>query len=106
MAQQVGKATLADHLAVVARARGRKLDDNGPPLPREMRYLWRTFLSLHRARGSNGWGANPIAWSEIDAFCRLTGTALDPWEVDAVRAVDEAFIESSASNNDAEAAHA
>lgn len=98
--QPVGKATVSDHLAVVARVTGRKLDDNAPKLPREMRYLWRTFVSLHRARGSNGWGPSPIAWSDIDAFCRLTGVALDPWEVEAIRAVDEAFLETAAAANE------
>lgn len=101
----VGNATVADHLAVVARVRGRKLDENAPKLPREMRYLWRTFLSLHRARGSNGFGPNAITWSEMDAYCRLTGTALDPWEVEAIRALDEAFLDAAAGANDVEAAH-
>lgn len=100
MVQQVGKATLADHLAVVAKATGQKLDENAPRLPREMRYLWRSFLQLHRARGSNGWGPNPIAWSEIDAFCRLTESTLDPWEVEALCALDEAFMESAASSSE------
>lgn len=96
MVQTVGKATVADHLAVVAKVRGRKLDDNAPKLPPEMRYLWRTFVSLHRARGSNGWGPSPIAWSDIDAFCRLTAMTLDPWEVEAIRALDEAFLDAAA----------
>lgn len=100
MVQTVGKATLADHLAVVARMTGRSLNDNLPKLPREMRYLWRAFTSLHRARGSNGWGPSPIAWSEIESFCRLTGVALDPWEVEAIRALDEAFLDTAAAANE------
>jgi hypothetical protein len=100
MVQQVGKATVADHLAVVARMTGRTVNEDSPKLPREMRYLWRTFLSLHRARTSNGWGPNPITWSEMDAFCRLTGSPLDPWEAEAVRALDEAFLEVAAGANE------
>lgn len=96
MVQTVGNATVADHLAAVARATGKKVDENAPKLPHEMRYLWRTFVSLHRARGSNGWGPSPITWSDLDAYCRLTGVALDPWEVEAIRALDEAFMESAA----------
>lgn len=61
-----------------------------------MRYLWRTFQSLHRARGSNGWGPNPISWSDMDAYCRLSGVALDPWEVEAIRAIDDVYFEAVA----------
>lgn len=70
-----------------------------------MRYLWRQFTSLHRARTSNGWGPNPITWSELDAYCRLTGVQLDPWEVEAIRALDEAFLDAAAGGHDTEAQH-
>lgn len=83
---------MADHLAVVAKVTGRKIEDNSPVLPREARYLWTTFVSLHRARTSSGFGPNPITWTEIDAYCRLNGTALDPWEVEAVRALDDTYM--------------
>jgi hypothetical protein len=103
--QVVGNATVADHLAVVAKIKGRKLDENAPQLPREMRYLWGIFLSLHNRRGSNGFGPTPLAWSEMEAFCRLTGTPLDPWEVEAICALDEAYLDASESVTDVGAAH-
>lgn len=61
-----------------------------------MRFLWSSFLQLHRARSANGFGYNPIAYVEIDAWSRLMQLRLDPWEIEALRALDDAFIESTA----------
>lgn len=35
----------------------------------------------------------PITHAEIDAWSRLYRVRLDPWEVDAIRALDDAFLE-------------
>jgi hypothetical protein len=40
--------------------------------------------------------ANPISFSEIEAYCRLTWTTLHPWEVDAIKALDIAVLRTSA----------
>ncbi len=58
-----------------------------------MRYLWAAFLALHRARSSSGFGPNPISWAEIEAYSRLNWLFLDPWEVDTIRSLDEAYME-------------
>jgi hypothetical protein len=55
-------------------------------------YLWSTFLRLHSRRGSNGFGASPLSWSEIDACCRLSGVRLAPWEVEIIEALDDAYM--------------
>lgn len=60
-----------------------------PPLPEEVDYLWRIFLRLAARRGSNGFGPNPITWLEMDAFSRLTGIRLAPWEIEVVELLDE-----------------
>lgn len=62
-----------------------------PPLPPELAYLWRIFGRLSARRGSNGFGANPIGWAEIDAFARLTGTRLEPWECETLEMLDDLF---------------
>lgn len=81
-------------MQAVARAKGKAVSQ-GPKLQPELRPLWWTFLSLHKARGSNGMGLNPISFVEIDAWCRLNRTPLDPWEVDVIRALDDAYLEST-----------
>jgi len=60
-----------------------------------MRFLWGAFLSLSKARTGNGFGPNPLPYGEIDAWCRLMQTRLDPWEVDALRRLDDAYLEAA-----------
>lgn len=81
------------------RQTGRKFQAQPPPIPTELRYLWSTFLSLSRARGNNGFGPNPLSFTEIEAWCRLMHIRLDPWEVDTLRAIDDAFLEVAAEQN-------
>ena len=84
---------MAEHYAVVAKRTGKTLD--GPDLPTALRYLWNHFIQLHNGRGGNGFGPNPIAWSEIRAYCDVMRVQLDPWEVEAIKAVDDVFLASS-----------
>lgn len=84
---------MADHYAAVARATGAEVAP-APVLPAALAYLWNHFASLHRCRGGNGFGPNPISWSEIKAYCDVTRTALCSWEVEAIRALDDEFLAS------------
>lgn len=54
--------------------------------------LWQTFRELHASRPQSGFGPLRITFAEIDAFQRVTGVQLKPWEVDALRRADRAFI--------------
>jgi hypothetical protein len=36
--------------------------------------------------------ANPITFLEIEAYCRLHWTVLHPWEVETIKAVDQAVL--------------
>lgn len=78
----------------MARATGRKVKE-APKLPPELRPVWWTFLALHRARSAGGFGVNPIQFTEIEAWCRLNRVALEPWEVDVIGMLDDAYLESS-----------
>lgn len=35
-------------------------------------------------------GAEPLTWQEIGAYCRLTGEEFEPWELDALIRMDRA----------------
>lgn len=61
-----------------------------PEMPAELVYLWNAFLRLS-ARRTVGFSANPISWSEIDAFARYTGTRLTPWEVKILEDLDDLY---------------
>jgi hypothetical protein len=52
---------------------------NEPECPPELLYLWRDFVEL--ACGlAGGFGPPVVTWEALDAWCRLTGVALEPWE--------------------------
>lgn len=55
-----------------------------PPLPAEAVGTWQAFQALSSARGA----MQPIGFQDIDAYCRLTGDELSPWDIDQVRALD------------------
>jgi len=64
----------------------------GPELPPGCGYVWTWFCELHAARGGNGYGPNPISYAEIEAWARLTGRHLTPWEVAALRVLDQVWM--------------
>ena len=82
-----------DHLESVERQTGlRPPGLEGPGLPADGEHVWGWFLALHSARGSNGFGANPISWLDVLAWRDLTGTLIHPSEVDAIMALDRAWM--------------
>jgi len=63
-----------------------------PPFPLHDGYLFQVFQELSAARGSNGFGVNPISYSEIQAYRELTGARLSYWDVKMVRRIDSIFM--------------
>jgi len=37
-------------------------------------------------------GPNPIEWPDLEAFCRLTGMRLAPWEISIIERLDDCFL--------------
>lgn len=68
-----------------------------PPLPDALAYLWRAFVRLRRRKGSNGFAVSPIEWPDFDAFLRLSGVRLAPWEISAIEDLDDLFLEQTGS---------
>jgi hypothetical protein len=66
-----------------------------PELPRDFVHVWNAFIELHGARGSSGFGPNPIPFQEIAAYRAVTGVDLSPWEVKVIRALDTVYIETA-----------
>lgn len=62
-----------------------------PPLPLALSYLWQIYRRLRRRKGG-GMGPSPIEWPDIDAFLRLSGVALVPWEIEVIEDLDDAFM--------------
>jgi hypothetical protein len=60
-----------------------------PPFPLALEYIWRIFKRLARRRTSNGFGSNPITWSDIAAFEVHSKFPLKPWEIEIIEDLDD-----------------
>ena len=88
--------TLRERLLQVYNSNGaydKRLDL--PLIPFELEYLMGWFWDIRNAIGGNGFGANPISFSEMKAWCELNGIVLSPWEVSLLRKMDTEFIKIS-----------
>lgn len=61
-------------------------------LPSAVAHVWAWFCELSAARTSNGYGADPITFGDIDAWARLTRLSPTPWEVALIRRIDSAIL--------------
>ena len=69
---------------------------DGPRLPADAAHLWGWFCELAGARGSNGYGPNPIGYQDILAWATLTGTAPYPAEVSVILELDRLYLSETA----------
>lgn len=63
-----------------------------PGCPALVEHVWFWFLDLSRSRGGSGFGANALSFSEIAAWCALSGERPSPYEVELIRALDGLFM--------------
>ena len=91
-ARQGDGASLRTHLQRAAAATG-KPDPLllGPGVPDEASELWDAYLRLSASRRA-GMGMSPLALVDIEAWCRLTGVRLTPWELDTLIELDSACL--------------
>lgn len=59
-----------------------------PPRPPGLDYLWRIHGRLASRAGSNGFSANPITYPDMEAFMRLSGIRLTPFDVEMIEDLD------------------
>ena len=62
-----------------------------PPFPLEMERIWSVFWRLRRRKGGEH-GPAPVEWTDIDAFCRRTGTRLDRFETEMIEMLDDLYL--------------
>ena len=73
-----------------------------PHVPEAGILLWNIFMKLAATRSYHMAGPNPISYTEIAAFCNLTGQPLQPNHVEIIRALDDAWLEYSYSKINSE----
>lgn len=85
---------LIEHLMAAERRTGQTpaMLADAPACPAGCEELWRIFGELHSCRGSTGFGPMRITYTDVDAFQRVSGVVLQPWERDAIRRADSAYL--------------
>lgn len=97
-ARQQDGSTLRQHLQAAAETGARPDPRLMSRVPRAVLALWDAFLTLHSARPA-GMVAGAIPSSELLAWQQLQGVQLSAWEVDTLRAMDQAALAVAAENN-------
>ncbi|MGA0604856.1 phage tail assembly chaperone [Phenylobacterium sp. VNQ135] len=82
-------------IAFAGAVQRKKKPDPLPPFPDELDWLWGQYLRLSRRRQS-GMGANPISYSEIEAYERKALVTFTAWESDLLMRVDDAVLDALA----------
>ena len=97
---QGDKATLRHHLEVAWKRTGKKPQqlEDAPDLPQEAAHVWDWFLVLASKRQQAMAGIAPLLESEIGWFFSNRGIAPEPWELDAINALDRAAMEAQSAD--------
>ena len=98
--------TRRDHLLQLCKQTGKTPEELGfpdvspdmeeTPIPEDGAYLWFYFQELSGGRINAGFGPTALAWSDVEAWARLTSTPLSPYEVLTLRSMDAAFLSAHA----------
>jgi hypothetical protein len=95
-----GKCTLRAHLQQAQASTGRRPSElDTPAAPRALLYLIAAFGDIARGRPPGFSGPGAISWAEIESWCRLNQTPLDPWEVRVIRALDAVWLDAWSAAN-------
>jgi hypothetical protein len=62
-------------------------------IPDAAEYLWKWFWDLSAARGSNGFGSNPIGYETLQAWSIMTTNQPTPWEIEVLRRMDGEYMD-------------
>jgi len=92
-AKQGDGVSLRHHLESIERQTGVKPEQlESLPFPETLEFNWLDFLELNRARTSNGYTANPISYTELDAWNRLTNKNITAQEINIIKQLDDVFL--------------
>jgi len=61
-------------------------------VPDLAQHVWQYFVELDNGRQGGFAGGQPLSYSDISAWCALSGVRLLPWELTAIRAMDIRLI--------------
>lgn len=64
----------------------------GPELPEAAAHVWGWFIELCASRQHGAYAVQSLTYAEIEAWSRLTGRALRPFEVAWLRTLDALWL--------------
>jgi hypothetical protein len=87
-----------EHLeaAVAAGSSEAREELEGPLLPAHAAHLWDIFFEIAQARGGNGFGLNPIGWTDIARWQEVTGFRLSRFERSVIFELDRLYLSDAA----------
>jgi len=71
-----------------------------PSFPQPLAYLWTAYHRIRRRKGVGFAGPEPIGWSDIEAFNRMTRMRLAPWEVEVIETLDNLYLDAKETDLD------
>lgn len=83
------KAAIAPTLSRLDQMKRDKVEPAMPPNPAPHIILRLTEIGLTE---TNGMGPSPLSWREIEAWQRVTGVHIAPWEARLIRQLSIAYI--------------
>lgn len=86
---------MRQHLQQLANSTGRVDERLLQFCPRGCEAIWAAFAQLGRTR-PRGFSAGGIQYAEIEAWQRLTGVALSPWELETLTEIDSKVLSQAA----------
>lgn len=63
-----------------------------PDMPAYCEGMWALFLEMHFRRAVAEYGPVRFAWADIQAYMGVTGRRLDPWQLDTLFALEDAYF--------------
>lgn len=94
-ARQPDGCTLREQLLSVQRQTKKTPVElqNLTELPESCYSIWGHFLALDSKRSSNGYGANPLSYSDIKAYFDLIQETVEPCEVRLINTLDRTLLD-------------
>jgi hypothetical protein len=71
-------------------------------LPESCRQVWKWFIDLNNSRSSNGYGVNPLSYSDIKAYLDMISIDVEEWELNLIKRIDNEALNSYSKEAEAE----
>lgn len=87
---------MADIQKLLCAELKRQLESKGVvmvTIPAGGELLWKWFMALHKTRQAGMAGPQPISFTEMQSYARLTNQQIEPRHVAILIAMDQAYLE-------------